>query len=285
MPAPVPFVVQTPITIGEPPNVLVIPSNPPPLDQPVHVAPLDPSTQPTIYFPGCTDGFCSDDCTTVALIPCGQVVPGAVSSCFWDEHFGAVAGWVIGTQCNCSIVQHIGALPGPTFGTDGPDFTGTQIAYINRSIAIFRSQGLIIYDYVILCGFINSTISRTGRSSSCPPGYVYNPRQENCSPYFPFEIVAKPQPFRCPPPGIVQLIHGVPVCMMDPPTPNPIPEAYRGLHRTSSDGVRVRLDAGNRISRPPMSNPFLNPTLRAPIPFVFKGCESCAGEPDVEELI
>lgn len=83
----------------------------------------------------------------------------------------------------------------------------------------------------------------------------------------------------CPPPGKIQLVNGAPVCMFDPPIPNPLPRAFRKVPE-SHPGVRpISADRPDRaaIMRA------LNPTLRAGKPFVFKHC-ACSDD-FVEENI
>lgn len=84
-------------------------------------------------------------------------------------------------------------------------------------------------------------------------------------------------PLTCPPPGMIQLINGVPVCMMDPPIPNPFPRHFRPSQRA------MRFVPSRHYSFSPSARA-LNPTVRPGVPRIMKSC-GCESTPDFEEAI
>jgi hypothetical protein len=92
-----------------------------------------------------------------------------------------------------------------------------------------------------------------------------------------FPNLPKTQTGTCPPPGRIGLVNGVPVCMFDPPIPNPFPFALRSL-RTSA-----RLPARRNLT-PSATQRALNPTVRPGIPRIMKPC-GCGDTPDFEEAL
>ena len=107
------------------------------------------------------------------------------------------------------------------------------------------------------------------------------------APLFLPALIPAPLAGSCPPPGLIQLVNGVPVCVMDPPMPSAIPRPYhetlrmasparprgRGTARPAGRGAEARL---SRIRA-------LNPTRNAGKPFIFKSC-GCDG-PDFTEPV
>lgn len=96
----------------------------------------------------------------------------------------------------------------------------------------------------------------------------------------------------CPPPGIIKLVNGVPVCMMDPPTPSYLPSFTPfGSAKPATVGMGRRVGAVT-IALSQAKNSFqfsraalaLNPTRRRGIPFVMKSC-GCADDEFQEELV
>lgn len=94
------------------------------------------------------------------------------------------------------------------------------------------------YDYGIAddfsevyCG--DGTACYNAFDNPCDPGYYYDVEAELCKPicgtnplFCAVVLVPLPEPmppFICKPPGIVKLVNGVPVCMMDPPIPSNLP--------------------------------------------------------------
>lgn len=90
----------------------------------------------------------------------------------------------------------------------------------------------------------------------------------------------------CPPPGLIQIVNGVPVCMMDPPIPSKFPmitpfRAWSPLPSSRS------FPSAPRMTRPEFSKSFLalDPTRRRGIPFVMKACACNDSDEFQEEAI
>ena len=89
--------------------------------------------------------------------------------------------------------------------------------------------------------------------------------------------------FTCKPPGMVQLVNGVPVCVMDPPTPNPLPWSLRRKLAPSAARPTSMPSSAVDVTTRAARIKALNPTINAGKPFIFKAC-GCDG-PDFEEPI
>lgn len=104
--------------------------------------------------------------------------------------------------------------------------------------------------------------------TACPPGKVFDPKTNTC--------IKKPGA-ACPPPGIIALVNGVPVCMMDPPLPSPTPmlTPFKAWSPLPTSPPRLAVPG----VRPPFSPAFLalDPTRRRGIPFIMKHCD-CNGQ-------
>ncbi len=87
-------------------------------------------------------------------------------------------------------------------------------------------------------------------------------------------IIPKP-PASCPPPGITQLLNGVPICVFDPPIPSNLPR-YLRAKAVARSGPRA---SGGQISKPSTLQRAINPTFAAGRPVVLAGC-GCGEFPD-----
>jgi len=122
-----------------------------------------------------------------------------------------------------------------------------------------------------------------GFTTGCPAGFLpfcfYTGEFVECicwAPGTPLPIPTNPNPPppppTCPPPGLIGLVNGVPVCMMDPPTPNPLPmiTPFRAWTPLREKPLLRRGHAAKRE----FSHTFkaLDPTRYRGIPHVFKSC-------------